>query len=52
MSKPYGGLTEGTPIRFDMKDVEILKSKAFADVIDVVSPRIYSSASISYGYEK
>lgn len=51
MSKPYGGLKEGTRINLDMKDVALLESRAFSDNIDVVSPIIYSSATFSYGYE-
>lgn len=51
MSKSYGGLKEGTRLTFDMKDVELLRSAAFSDVIDVVSPQVYTSAIISYGKE-
>lgn len=51
MSKPYGGLKEGTEIKFDQNDVETMRSGAFADVIDIVSPMTTASATVTYGRE-
>ena len=51
MTKSYGGLKEGTWLSFDMKDVELLRSAAFSDVIDIVSPQTSTSATVTYGRE-
>ena len=51
MTRPYGGLREGTPIKFDMKDVALLESKAFEGIVDEVSPVIYATETFSYGGE-
>ena len=51
MTKSYGGLKEGTWLSFDMKDVELLRSAAFSDVIDIVSPQTSTSATVTCGRE-
>ena len=51
MTKSYGGLKEGTWLSFDMKDVELLRSAAFSDVIDIVSPQTSTSATVTCGME-
>ncbi|MBR4788450.1 MAG: ABC transporter permease [Bacteroidales bacterium] len=49
LSKPYKGMKEGTWISFDSKDVALLKSPEFSDVIDIVSPEISISSTIVLG---
>ncbi len=48
-SKPYAGYKQGRRIRLEESDIEILKGKAFSDVIDGVTPSSSKTVSINYG---
>jgi len=47
-SMPYDGLKAGRRITLQDKDLEILYSKQFEDIVDAVSPTIYTSVQARY----
>ena len=44
----YGGFREGRQIELDIKDLDVLRSDAFKDVIDEICPEINLSSSLVY----
>ncbi len=44
----YGGFREGRQIELDIKDLDVLRSDAFKDVIDEICPEITLSSSLVY----
>ena len=44
----FGGLREGRQIELDIKDLDVLRSEAFADVIDEICPEISISSTLVY----
>ncbi len=44
----YGGFREGRQIELDIKDLDVLRSDAFRDVIDEICPEINLSSSLVY----
>lgn len=48
----FGGLREGRQIELDIKDLDVLRSEAFADVIDEICPEISISSTLVYRGEE
>ena len=48
ITSAFGGLREGRQIELDIKDLDVLRSEAFADVIDEICPEISISSTLVY----